>query len=63
MELPQVGRKRYNGSKKALVIALDVGTTLSGVSYALLDPGEIPRTHEVTRYVLDVSSPHPFQSK
>ena len=42
-------RKPYTGQKKAIVIALDVGTTFSGVSYALLDPGEIPKIYEVTR--------------
>lgn len=42
-------RKPYTGQKKAIVIALDVGTTFSGVSYALLDPGQIPKIYEVTR--------------
>ena len=50
-------RKPYNGPKKALAIALDVGTTFSGVSYAILDPGEIPKIYEVTRYVPRVPSP------
>jgi hypothetical protein len=53
-------RKPYTGQKKAIVIALDVGTTFSGVSYALLDPGEIPKIYEVTRSVLLVSSPPHF---
>lgn len=53
-------RKPYNGPKKALAIALDVGTTFSGVSYAILDPGEIPKIYEVTRYVQRVSSPPHF---
>ena len=44
-----VARKPYTGQKKAIVIALDVGTTFSGVSYALLDPGQIPKIYEVTR--------------
>lgn len=51
MKQPGAARKPYNGLKKALVIAFDVGTTFSGVSYALLDPGEIPKIYEVTRYV------------
>ncbi|KAF9647981.1 hypothetical protein BDM02DRAFT_3155934 [Thelephora ganbajun] len=46
----QVARKPYNGEKGALAIALDVGTTFSGVSYALLNPREIPKIHEVTRF-------------
>jgi molecular chaperone DnaK (HSP70) len=32
------------------VLALDVGTTYSGVSYALLDPGAIPQIKGVTRF-------------
>ncbi|KAG2146157.1 uncharacterized protein EDB93DRAFT_1240978 [Suillus bovinus] len=43
-------RKPYGGSSRALIIALDVGTTFSGVSYALLEPGEIPKIHGVTRF-------------
>lgn len=42
-------RKPYTGQKKAIAIALDVGTTFSGASYAILDPGEIPKIYEVTR--------------
>lgn len=42
--------KPYNGTKRSLTIAFDVGTTYSGVSYAILDPGDIPKTHTVTRY-------------
>ena len=37
---------------RSLAIALDVGTTFSGVSYAILEPGEVPKIHGVTRYVL-----------
>ncbi|KAL5525758.1 hypothetical protein ACEPAG_7095 [Sanghuangporus baumii] len=43
-------RKPYNGDRRALVLAFDVGTTFSGVSYAFLDPGEVPKIHGVTRY-------------
>jgi len=60
MKQPGAARKRYNGNKRALVIALDVGTTFSGVSYALLDPGEIPKIYEVTRYAPRVPSPPHF---
>lgn len=42
-------RKPYTGVSRALIIALDVGTTFSGVSYALLEPGEVPKFHGVTR--------------
>ncbi|KAJ7593305.1 hypothetical protein C8J56DRAFT_779532 [Mycena floridula] len=43
-------RKPYVGSTRSLVIAVDVGTTFSGVSYAILEPGEIPKIHGVTRF-------------
>ena len=44
-------RKPYAGFSRALIIALDVGTTFSGVSYALLEPldSEVPKFHGVTR--------------
>lgn len=42
-------RKPYSGTTRSLVIALDVGTTFSGVSYAILEPGEVPKIHGVTR--------------
>ncbi|EJD06533.1 uncharacterized protein FOMMEDRAFT_76543 [Fomitiporia mediterranea MF3/22] len=43
-------RKPYNGDRRALALAFDVGTTFSGVSYAFLEPGEVPKIHGVTRY-------------
>ncbi|KAG6330080.1 hypothetical protein ID866_9008, partial [Astraeus odoratus] len=43
-------RKPYSGPTRSLVIALDVGTTFSGVSYAILEPGEVPKIHGVTRF-------------
>ncbi|PCH36688.1 hypothetical protein WOLCODRAFT_20691 [Wolfiporia cocos MD-104 SS10] len=42
--------RRYRGNVQKLVLAFDVGTTFSGVSYALLDPGKIPEVKTVTRY-------------
>jgi len=52
-------RKPYSGNKRSLVLAFDVGTTFSGVSYAILEPNEIPKIHGVTRCVqsLPPSSP------
>lgn len=44
-------RKPYPGHSRSLVIAIDIGTTFSGVSYAILEPGEIPKIHGVTRYL------------
>ncbi|KAK0500384.1 hypothetical protein EDD18DRAFT_1069052 [Armillaria luteobubalina] len=43
-------RKPYTGTSRSLVLAIDVGTTFSGVSYAILEPGEIPMIHGVTRF-------------
>ncbi|KAI0315432.1 hypothetical protein OF83DRAFT_1173829, partial [Amylostereum chailletii] len=40
----------YSGLKRRLVIAFDLGTTFSGVSYAVLDPGRVPEIRAVTRY-------------
>lgn len=43
-------RQPYRGLVRKLVLAFDVGTTYSGVSYAILDPGEVPKTLGVNRY-------------
>ncbi|KZV77329.1 hypothetical protein PENSPDRAFT_747068 [Peniophora sp. CONT] len=43
-------RKVFHGGKRRLVLAFDLGTTYSGVSYAILDPGNIPRIQTVSRY-------------
>ncbi|KAJ3840341.1 hypothetical protein F5878DRAFT_73983 [Lentinula raphanica] len=52
MQLPNIptNRKPYDGTVRKLIIALDVGTTFSGASYALLDPGEVPITQPVTSF-------------
>ena len=44
-----IPRKPFQGRAKKLILAFDVGTTYSGVSYSILDPGEIPEIREVTR--------------
>jgi hypothetical protein len=49
-------RKPYSGNTRSLVLAFDVGTTFSGVSYAILEPNEIPKIHGVTRCVLSYLS-------
>ena len=49
-------RKPYSGNTRSLVLAFDVGTTFSGVSYAILEPNEIPKIHGVTRYIITVTS-------
>ncbi|KAI6124648.1 hypothetical protein EV401DRAFT_1161170 [Pisolithus croceorrhizus] len=43
-------RQPYRGLTRRLVLAFDVGTTYSGVSYAILDPGDVPKILGVTRY-------------
>ncbi|TFK72406.1 hypothetical protein BDN72DRAFT_957282 [Pluteus cervinus] len=43
-------REPYGGRTRKLVVALDVGTTFSGVSYCLLDPGQVPEIKGVTRF-------------
>lgn len=43
-------RPEYVGDKRSLVLAFDIGTTFSGVSYVLLDPGQVPQINSVTRY-------------
>ncbi|KAM6495193.1 hypothetical protein JOM56_009816 [Amanita muscaria] len=40
----------YSGPHRKLVIAIDVGTRFSGVSYSILDPGFVPEIHGVTRF-------------
>ncbi|KAI0738316.1 hypothetical protein C8Q80DRAFT_271627 [Daedaleopsis nitida] len=40
----------YEGKKRQLVVAIDLGTTFSGVSYAILNPGEVSRIDTVKRY-------------
>jgi hypothetical protein len=41
--------KPYNGFQKKLIIAFDVGTTFSGVSYVVLIPRELPLIQGVTK--------------
>ncbi|KAI0338760.1 hypothetical protein BDW22DRAFT_1337232 [Trametopsis cervina] len=42
--------KPYVGPSRKIVLAFDVGTTFSGISYAILDPGETPKIQSVTRF-------------
>ena len=42
-------RQPYQGNRLELVIGIDVGTTFSGVSYAILRPGVVPDVRPVTR--------------
>ena len=42
----------FNGPRAELVLAFDVGTTHSGISYTILEPGEVPDICNVTRLAL-----------
>jgi hypothetical protein len=42
----------YNGTRSKLVLAFDVGTTYSGISYTIMHPGEVPEIRSVTRLVV-----------
>jgi hypothetical protein len=42
-------RKPYEGLTRKLVLAFDVGTTFGGVSYCILDPGEVPMIRGVSK--------------
>ncbi|KAF8655074.1 hypothetical protein AX16_003239 [Volvariella volvacea WC 439] len=43
-------QRPYTGSTKKLVVAFDVGTTYSGVSYSLLEPKAVPPIRGITRF-------------
>ncbi|ESK95831.1 hypothetical protein Moror_12443 [Moniliophthora roreri MCA 2997] len=45
-----LGRSPYQGTRRKVVIGLDVGTTNSGISYCVLEPGVVPEVKSVTRY-------------
>ncbi|KAF8168571.1 hypothetical protein BJ912DRAFT_862749 [Pholiota molesta] len=43
-------RSVYKGRRQKLVLAFDVGTSYSGISYSVLDPGKVPEIKGVTRF-------------
>ncbi|KAH8818668.1 hypothetical protein DL96DRAFT_1714964 [Flagelloscypha sp. PMI_526] len=43
-------RVPYTGASRKLLLGIDVGTTYSGVSYCVLDPGQVPEVKHVTRF-------------
>ena len=47
--LTMISRLPYHGPVRKLVLAFDVGTTYSGISYCILDPGDVPQIKGVTR--------------
>ncbi|KAJ6473427.1 hypothetical protein C8R47DRAFT_1145478 [Mycena vitilis] len=44
-----ISRKPYSGPR-ALVFGIDVGTTFSGLSYSILEPGQTPVIRPITRF-------------
>ncbi|KDR70734.1 hypothetical protein GALMADRAFT_254772 [Galerina marginata CBS 339.88] len=40
----------FHGPRRKLVLAFDVGTTYSGISYSILDPGQVPQIKGVTQF-------------
>ncbi|KAF9523382.1 hypothetical protein CPB83DRAFT_799420 [Crepidotus variabilis] len=46
----RTARRLYEGSRRKIVIAFDIGTTFSGISYCILDPGQHPIIKGVTRF-------------
>ena len=46
-----IHRIPYPGQKRRLVLAIDLGTTFSGSSYAILDPDQVPEIRTVNRYI------------
>ncbi|XP_006460500.1 hypothetical protein AGABI2DRAFT_67456 [Agaricus bisporus var. bisporus H97] len=45
-----IKRAPYEGHKHKLIVAFDVGTTFSGVSYSILDHGVVPKIEHVTKF-------------
>ncbi|KAF9025800.1 hypothetical protein BDZ89DRAFT_1016644 [Hymenopellis radicata] len=43
-------REPYHGTRRKLVLAFDLGTTFSGVSFSVLDPGLVPKIQGVTKF-------------
>ncbi|KDQ59114.1 hypothetical protein JAAARDRAFT_192659 [Jaapia argillacea MUCL 33604] len=48
--MSRISRQPYSGNRRKLVFGFDIGTTFSGISYSILDPGEIPTIRSVTKY-------------
>lgn len=45
-----MSREKYEGSERKLLLAFDVGTTYSGISYSILDPGKEPEIQGVHKF-------------
>jgi hypothetical protein len=40
-------RSAYTGTTKKLLVAVDIGTTFTAVSFSILQPREVPQFNEV----------------
>ncbi|KAK7056951.1 hypothetical protein VNI00_002669 [Paramarasmius palmivorus] len=49
-------RTPYQGGCRKVILAFDVGTTNSGISYCILEPGLVPEVRSVTRYPAQTQS-------
>jgi hypothetical protein len=45
-------RSAYTGTTKKLLVAVDIGTTFTAVSFSILQPREVPQFNEVRRVTL-----------
>jgi hypothetical protein len=50
-------RGPYAGDTKKLLVAVDIGTTFTAVSFSILEPGEPPKFHEVRSRIPRVRRP------
>jgi hypothetical protein len=46
------GRGPYIGQTKKLLVSVDLGTTFTAVSFALLCPGEVPTFNDVSLAII-----------
>jgi len=56
-----ITRSPYKGPSRKLVLAFDIGTTYSGVSYAILEPDRVPEIKSVVKF-LDTNKTGSFKA-
>jgi hypothetical protein len=44
-------RDPFSGATKKLLVAVDIGTTFTAVSFSILIPGEVPQFNQVRLYI------------
>jgi hypothetical protein len=52
----QPERSPYKGTAKKLLVAIDIGTTFSALSFSILQPKEVPQFNEVGLLYLPLTS-------